>query len=297
MRLPLRDTASHGTLDAPAGGFADSRVVGRVGRVGRLGRQRAGIAGAIAAAFIGPWAVWLSAIAQGHGWISWRLPQGIALWTLTPALIIALLATGGPAALRDLARRILPRRGTARYPAVALATPILLALAAAGSAALLGAPAQIGVILDLPSAATYLVYGIGLFLLTEEAVWRGTLLPRLQARLNPLGANLVLGGIWAVWHLPLLAVPGAGDEGLPVLPFLALVVGTSLLIAVLTNASRGSVLVAAVFHAAFDAAYSYLGVIGADHTALWTAAGITALAAAAVVIRTRGRLGLPVGRR
>ncbi len=287
MRLPMREKSSRAYGEE----LADGRAISH------RNRSRAGIAGIIAAAFVGPWAVWSSAIAQDQGWITWRLPQGVALWSLTPALIIALLVTGGRAAIADLARRVLPHRGTRRYLAVALATPLLLAAAAAGGAALLGAPAQIGVILDLPSAARYLVYGVGLFLLTEEAVWRGTLLPRLQARLTPLAANLVLGGIWAVWHLPLLAVPGAGDEGLPVLPFLVLVAGTGLLIAALTNAARGSVLVAATFHAAFDAAYSYLGVIGSGHTSLWTAAGITTVAAVAVTICTRGRLGLPAGRR
>jgi uncharacterized protein len=123
-------------------------------------------------------------------------------------------------------------------------------------------------------------------------VWRGVLLPRLQARLSPLTAALVLGGIWAAWHLPLLSVPGAGDEGLPLLPFAVCVVGTSLLLTALVNASGGSVVVAAVFHAAFDAAYSYAGVVGTEHAVLWAAAGLTTLTAAAVALRSRGRLGL-----
>jgi CAAX protease family protein len=51
--------------------------------------------------------------------------------------------------------------------------------------------------------------------------------------------------------------------------------------------------VAAVFHAAFDAAYGYAGVVGTEHAALWAAAGLTTVAAAAVAVATRGRLGLP----
>jgi membrane protease YdiL (CAAX protease family) len=247
----------------------------------------------LVAAFTGPWLVWGSALAQAHGLIGWRLPQAVALWTLTPSLLLALLFVGGRVAVLDLAGRLVRLRGATRWALLGLATPIVLATAAAGTVALLGGPTQIGHLMGLPAALLYLVYGTGLFLLTEEAVWRGALLPRLQARLAPLTANLVLGGVWAIWHLPLLFVPGAGDEGLPLLPFAALVVGTAVLIGSLSNAAGGSVLVAAVFHAAFDDAYSYAGVIGTRHVVLWAAAGLTTAAAAAVAVRTRGRLGPP----
>lgn len=247
----------------------------------------------LTAAFAGPWLVWGSAIAQVHGLLGWRLPQGIALWTLAPSVLGALLAVGGRPAVRDLAGRLVRLRGNARWTLLTLATPVALATTSAGAAALVGRPAQISVSLALPSALLYLAYGTGLFLLTEEAGWRGALLPRLQARIPPLPAVLLLGAVWALWHVPLLSVPGAGDEGLPLLPFALLVLGTGVLISALTNAARGSVFVAAVFHAAFDAAYSYAGVVGTDHAALWAAAGLTGLAATAVAVRTRGRLGVP----
>jgi uncharacterized protein len=243
------------------------------------------------AAFAGPWLVWGSAIAQAHGLMNWRLPQGLALWTLTPSLLLAVCAVGGRAALRDLAARLgRVRAGGGRY-LLAVATPVFLAAGAVGLTRLAGGPAHVGVALDLPAALLYLLYGTGLFLLTEEAVWRGALLPRLQVRLTPLPAALVLGAVWAVWHLPLLSVPGAGDEGMPFLPFAGCVVGTSVLITALVNAAGGSVVVAAVFHAAFDAAYSYAGVVGPEHAVLWATAGLTTVAAAAVAVGTRGRLG------
>jgi membrane protease YdiL (CAAX protease family) len=244
----------------------------------------------LVAAFAGPWLVWGSAIAQGHGLIGWRIPQGVALWTMTPSLALALLAIGGRAAVRDLAARLVRVRRSARWALLALATPVVLATAAAGLGDILGEPSELGRVMGLPASLLYLVYGTGLFLLTEEATWRGALLPRLQARLAPLTANLLLGGVWAVWHVPLLLVPGADDEGLPLLPFAVLVVGTAVLIGALTNAARGSVLVAAVFHASFDAAYSYAGVVGTHHVVLWASAGLTAVAATAVAVRTRGRL-------
>jgi membrane protease YdiL (CAAX protease family) len=36
----------------------------------------------------------------------------------------------------------------------------------------------------------------------EEFGWRGFLLPVLLQKYNPAGASLILGMIWAIWHLP-----------------------------------------------------------------------------------------------
>ena len=138
-----------------------------------------------------------------------------------------------------------------------------------------------------------LTYTRTLHLLTEEAGWRGALLPRLQTRLTPLTASLVLGAVWTVWHLPSLHVPGETDQGLSLPVFAVLVVATTVLITALVNAAGGSVLIAAIFHASFDAAYAYTGVVGGDPTLLQIATALTVAAAAAVVVRTRGRLCAP----
>jgi membrane protease YdiL (CAAX protease family) len=38
--------------------------------------------------------------------------------------------------------------------------------------------------------------------------WRGTAYPRLRASLGRYQVGLVLGVIWAVWHLPLFFITG-----------------------------------------------------------------------------------------
>jgi membrane protease YdiL (CAAX protease family) len=47
----------------------------------------------------------------------------------------------------------------------------------------------------------------------EEIGWRGYALPRLAGFLGLGAAGLVLGIIWAVWHLPLFFIPGTGSDG------------------------------------------------------------------------------------
>ncbi|MGW9478285.1 CPBP family intramembrane glutamic endopeptidase [Saccharomonospora azurea] len=44
--------------------------------------------------------------------------------------------------------------------------------------------------------------------LSEEPGWRGTAFPRMRASLGRVRVSLVLGVIWAVWHLPLFFVTG-----------------------------------------------------------------------------------------
>ena len=235
-----------------------------------------------AAVFAGPWLIWGTRIAEAHGFLTWHLPMGLALWSIWPLLTLALLAAGGRPALTELWSRLLRWRVPLRWYVVALLAPPTVAAATVGIAAGTGVPLDLGGTLDGTGALFYLCYGIGLFLLTEEAAWRGALLPRLQTRLTPLTASLILGVVWTTWHIPSLHIPGEADHGLSLPVFAALVVATTVLITALVNAAGGSVIIAAVFHASFDAAYAYTGVVGGDLDLLRIAAAVT-----------RGRLCAP----
>lgn len=50
--------------------------------------------------------------------------------------------------------------------------------------------------------------------LPEELCWRGFALDRLQDRYRPLPASLLLGLVWALWHVPLFFVPGTFQNGI-----------------------------------------------------------------------------------
>lgn len=49
----------------------------------------------------------------------------------------------------------------------------------------------------------------------EEAVWRGYLLPLLQARMGALPASVTLGAVWFLWHVPLVYLPGSANAAFP----------------------------------------------------------------------------------
>ena len=49
--------------------------------------------------------------------------------------------------------------------------------------------------------------------LAEEPGWRGTAYPRLRASLSPLRAGLLLGVVWAIWHVPLFYIHGTVQAG------------------------------------------------------------------------------------
>jgi membrane protease YdiL (CAAX protease family) len=51
--------------------------------------------------------------------------------------------------------------------------------------------------------------------LQEELGWRGYALPRLIDRWGAVPASLVLGAVWACWHVPLYAVAAGGPERAP----------------------------------------------------------------------------------
>lgn len=95
----------------------------------------------------------------------------------------------------------------------------------------------------LPLLAFMLVLGP-----VEELGWRGFALPILQRRLVPFWAGLVLGVVWALWHLPAFLLSGTPQSAWPFLPFFAGSVACSIILTACFNRARGSILLAVLFH-------------------------------------------------
>ncbi len=86
----------------------------------------------------------------------------------------------------------------------------------------------------------------------EEIGWRGYALPRLSARLGLSGASVVLGAIWAVWHLPFFFIAGTDKSGQSFLTYLLTVTALSVAMAWLYWRTSGSLLLTMLMHAAIN---------------------------------------------
>lgn len=89
--------------------------------------------------------------------------------------------------------------------------------------------------------------------LPEELGWRGFALDRLQIRQNALVASLILGSVWALWHVPLFFIPGTfqyelGFESSRAWIFLLSNVPLSVLITWVFNNTARSTLSAVLIH-------------------------------------------------
>ena len=82
----------------------------------------------------------------------------------------------------------------------------------------------------------------------EEFGWRGLALPLLQRRLAPIWASLAIGIIWGFWHLPAFLLGGTPQSAWSFTPFFAGTIALSVIVTPLFNASRGSILLPALFH-------------------------------------------------
>lgn len=88
--------------------------------------------------------------------------------------------------------------------------------------------------------------------LGEEFGWRGLALPSLEARFSPLWASLILGVIWAVWHLPLFFISGSAQSSLPFGLYALLTISLTILITWVYHGSGDSLLLVMLFHAAVN---------------------------------------------
>src|SRR5260370_37922863 len=74
----------------------------------------------------------------------------------------------------------------------------------------------------------------------EEIGWRGYALPRLAARFGLGGASILLGVLWAAWHLPFFFMPEADLYGQSIPLYVLQVTALSVAMAWLYANTRGS---------------------------------------------------------
>jgi len=180
-------------------------------------------------------------------------------------------------------------------PAVVMAGAIGLVLATGGD---LG-PIQAGPTALAALAGWLLLRTLAGGGLGEELGWRGWALPRLQARLSPVAASVLLGLVWALWHLPLVLVAESPVlQGAVLLLFIA---PMAFLYTWVFNGTGGSVLLVVLLHGAQNGISAFLeqsllpALADADLWVVFRVAILLVVAVvAAVAVRRQGRLGAVV---
>ncbi len=214
-------------------------------------------------AYVISWAIVTPLIASAQGFIDVPVPFALHYLNDYGPLLAAVITTGianGTEGLRELFRRMIQWRVGLGWLLVAAFSPLALYGVAVGIVVVgLGDPppdlSRLGTITYLPFLGWaawifwILTAGIG-----EETGWRGYALPKLQRNMSALSATLIVTFFWVGWHLPRFFYYGAYMElGFSILPlathgFLAL----AIVLTWLYNSTRGSILMAALFHAGYN---------------------------------------------
>jgi membrane protease YdiL (CAAX protease family) len=147
----------------------------------------------------------------------------------------------------------------------------------------------------LPSVWVFPLYVLLMILLgggQEELGWRGYILDPMEERLGPWLGNLVLGVVWACWHLPLFFIPGVSNTFTPFAGFMLLIIGYSWFLAWVRQISGKRTMAGLVAHGwanAFVPLFPTLVMVsGADQTRYWIWASLTfVIGLVTMVLRSR----------
>lgn len=169
----------------------------------------------------------------------------LAVWAPAISACIVVAYTGGLTGLRRyLSRLLLWRCSPSWYVFLIVGVPLLFCVGSALKGNLFAEPFPF-------TSARALLLALAMTLLkgpVEELGWRGVALPLLQRRMAPIWAGLIVGVIWGLWHFPAFLLSGTPQGAWSFTPFFVGSVALSLIVTALFGASRGSILLPALFH-------------------------------------------------
>jgi membrane protease YdiL (CAAX protease family) len=215
-------------------------------------------------------------LAYAITWPGWWLEVagsrfGALLGYFGPAIAAILVAAviGGRKGLGELLARLFRWRMPFRWYLVAVLLPVgsvLVAVAIpilAGNATYYAEPRLLSPL--LPELGLVLLFGslYGVVVAAgEELGWRGYALPKLLQRHNALVASILVGIFWGLWHLPVSYLFGSGSPSLVDSILYGLGIDfASVIYTWLFRHTRGSVLIACLFHSVYDVSLIVAGQI------------------------------------
>jgi membrane protease YdiL (CAAX protease family) len=160
------------------------------------------------------------------------------------AFMVVLYYAGTKGLQRYLARLSLWRCSPAWYAFLIMGIPLLFFGGSAMKGNLFAEPFPFSSFQALGAAMLFMAIKGPV----EEFGWRGLALTLMQRKLAPLWAGLILGVIWGLWHFPAFLLSGTPQSAWSFTPFFVGSVAVSVIVTQLFNASRGSILLPALFH-------------------------------------------------
>ena len=256
----------------------------------------------VAVTFLIAAGVYLPLLARDLGWIGTTLPPGLQIvGILSPgiATLVIHLYDDGVDGVRSALGGLAAWRFGRIWWGVTLALPPGFAAVYAGAYIGLGhdfVPEPIQMVSESGVAIVLLILMMIVLSAGEEIGWRGHLLPLLQARMSALTASLVLGVVWAVWHVPVFY--GAGIEGWAFPLRIVSIFGGAVVYTWLFNNTGGSVLAVTLLHAGTNFWGRLLGPIPTPTPAATAFTAVNILLAVVLIVIFGGatltdRRGLP----
>lgn len=251
-------------------------------------------------AFVASWSYELICIvAFSLPFVPWQFATPV-LGPTAAALTVTALTKGRTGVVSILRGLIRWRVGLRWYLIALIGVPMVLmgcSLTLPGARSSLSIP-------DMPAVLNYLAMWFVILViggpLTEELGWRSFALPLMQQRFNPVLATLLLGSLWALWHMPLSLIEGYNHSQpsvrgvlVPFLIFFLFTVAISFLFTWVFNNTHGSGWVAVLLHTPMNASLLPLLLPGVENSLQYEAIQVIVfgLIAVVLVITTRGRLG------
>jgi membrane protease YdiL (CAAX protease family) len=204
-------------------------------------------------AFAITWAVWVPRALD----IDWANGLG-TFWTYGPAAaaILAAVIVGGRPELRQLLSGLDKWRIGWLWYAVILLGPLALGLLVAAVNTALGGSWDDGMPQALSEPLPIVLLLLVILTVTdglgEELGWRGFALPRMLDSHNAFAASIVLGIVWAIWHLPLIWTDGNALEETYIWLLVVRLPATSILFTWVYQHTNRSVVAAAIFHGSLN---------------------------------------------
>ncbi|MFJ6466098.1 CPBP family intramembrane glutamic endopeptidase [Streptomyces sp. NPDC091387] len=266
---------------------------------------------------------WFFALALGLSWLAWTpyilSENGVGLWHWTfpggavggqllgvlpgaylgpiGSALLVIAITEGRAGLRAWRGRMTKLRVSWRwFLVVALSVPTALTITTVGLT---------GQTPVMPPAVVLAAYIPGLIMqmittgLAEEPGWREFAMPHMQRRFGPLVATLVVGVLWGSWHLPLFLTEWGGGPDVDLsrpLAFMGTTLAFSFVMTWVFNRSRESMPLVMLLHTSvnnfFSVAWSDMFPSAEIESTTYAFLIASTLAAAVILLKTRGRLGL-----